>query len=159
VTVLALRLSAPLQSWSGYRLAVSKDAVVPTESMPRKSGVNGLIGAAVGSRNLDEIGAEYELYVRIDHINPTTEDYQTLGPLPGYVSADHPGRATALADRAEKIRTAQPVPTSSATGTEVPSPPRYPGRTTWRTASTSSPSTPNCGRLASGSQPSEPRCS
>jgi CRISPR system Cascade subunit CasD len=106
VTVLALRLSAPLQSWSGYRLAVSKDAVVPTESMPRKSGINGLIGAAVGSRDLDEIGAGYDLYVRTDHTNPTTEDYQTLGPLPGYLSADHPGRPTALADRAEKIRTA-----------------------------------------------------
>lgn len=106
MTVLALRLSAPLQSWSGYRLAVSKDAVVPTESMPRKSGINGLIGAAVGSRDLDEIGAGYGLYVRTDHTNPTTEDYQTLGPLPGYLSADHPGRATALADRAEKIRTA-----------------------------------------------------
>lgn len=106
MTAVAVRVAGPLQSWGGYRLQVNKEAVVPTAAMPRKSGINGLIGAAIGSRDLDEIGSRYDLLVRIDATNPVVEDYQTLNALPGFRTAKERGRATELVDRAERIRTA-----------------------------------------------------
>ncbi len=106
MTALVLRLAGPLQSWSGYRLLVSKETAIPTSAVPRKSAVSGLIGAAIGSRDLAAIGARYELFVRVEATNPTVEDYQTLNALPGFRGPADPGRATMIADRAEKIRTA-----------------------------------------------------
>lgn len=106
MTTVVLRLAGPLQSWSGYRLALNKDSVSPTEALPRKSAVNGLIGAALGTRDLEAIGTRYGLHVRVEKTNPATEDYQTLGPLPGFVPRAVRGRATDFADRSERLATA-----------------------------------------------------
>lgn len=106
MTALILRLAGPLQSWSGYRLMVNMDSLTPTEPMPRKSGITGLIGAALGTRDLSALGGRYDLHARIERTNPTAEDFQTLGPLPGFTPTN-PGKATLIADRHEKIRTAR----------------------------------------------------
>lgn len=106
MSVLVLRLAGPLQSWGGYRHGVNKEAATPTAAMPRKSGINGLIGAALGSRDLDDIGTRYRLHVRLDATNPVAEDFQTIGPLPGFRTTKEPGAATAAADRSLLVATA-----------------------------------------------------
>ncbi|MFC6154796.1 type I-E CRISPR-associated protein Cas5/CasD [Nocardioides yefusunii] len=91
MSTLVLRLAAPLQAWSGYRHAVNMRFVAPTEALPRKSGVNGLLGAALGphdqgygcARDLDSIGERYRLQVRVDARNPAAEDFQVLSSLTG----------------------------------------------------------------------------
>ncbi len=89
MTGLVLRVAAPLQSWSGYRHLAKMDSTVPTEALPRKSAISGLIGAALGpldngfgsARDLTEVGERYDLHVRVETRNATSEDFQTLGPL------------------------------------------------------------------------------
>lgn len=106
MTSIALRLAAPLQSWGGFRHLVNINSVAPTEAVPRKSAINGLIGAALGSsdqgfgsaRDLSGIGARYDLHVRVESRNPTTEDLQVIGPLPE--------PAAAMAERSYKLGTA-----------------------------------------------------
>lgn len=100
MSALLLRLAAPLQSWSGYRLQPNSDASTPTGQLPRKSAINGLIGAAIGSRALDEIGEQYGLCIRVERTNARTEDYQVLGSLPT--------RATELAIRHSRLAVASP---------------------------------------------------
>lgn len=106
MSIVVLRLASPLQSWSGYRLALNMDSVAPTQAIPRKSAINGLIGAALGSRDLDAIGRGYDLHVRVERRNPVAEDFQVIGPLPGYVDPRSKGHATELAERHEKLGTA-----------------------------------------------------
>lgn len=60
--------------------------------------MTGIIGAAVGSRDLANLGHQYRLSVRADRTNPTAEDFQRLGSLPP--------AATATADRHRRIGTA-----------------------------------------------------
>lgn len=103
MTSLVLRLAGPLQSWAGYRYASSMNAVTPTAPVPRKSGVSGLVGAALGRRDLDAICDEFALHVRVERSNPVAEDFQVMAPLPGYVSPDYRGRATILAERSENL--------------------------------------------------------
>ncbi len=89
MTLLVLRLAAPLQSWSGYRHQLNIQSSVPTEAIPRKSAVSGVIGAALGpddngfgsARDLAALGDRYSLSVRVEARNPPTEDFQVLGPL------------------------------------------------------------------------------
>lgn len=103
---VALRLAGPLQSWSGYRHLLDLRSSVPTEAVPRKSAINGLIGAALGpvdggfgsARDLDAIGARYSLHVRVEARNTPIEDFQTVGPLHS--------RDTARAERMLKIGSA-----------------------------------------------------
>jgi CRISPR system Cascade subunit CasD len=89
---LILRLAAPLQSWGGYRLGLNKDSVAPTASLPRKSAISGLIGAATGSRDLRGIADSYELYVRVDKSGSLAEDYQVVSPLPAGAPTHHAER-------------------------------------------------------------------
>lgn len=85
---------------------VSMNSVAPTEHVPRKSAINGLVGAALGpveqgfgsARDLTGIGSRYDLHVRVESRNPTTEDFQVIGPLPE--------RAAALAERSHRLGTA-----------------------------------------------------
>lgn len=103
MTAIVLRLGAPLQSWSGYRHAVNMKFVAPTEALPRKSAVNGIVGAALGpvdrglgsARALDDLGERYTLHVRVDARNAPTEDFQVLAALPP--------RAHAGADRHHRV--------------------------------------------------------
>jgi CRISPR system Cascade subunit CasD len=92
---LVLRLAGPVQSWAGYRLLANAH-LSPTAPVPRKSAVAGLVGACIGSRDLDALAARFDLHVRVDRANPMATDFQVIGPLPGTVKP--------RADRAEKIR-------------------------------------------------------
>lgn len=118
MTLLVLRLAAPLQSWSGYRHAVNMKFVSPTEALPRKSGVAGLIGAALGprdvgfgsARDLAAVEERHTLHVRVDVRNASTEDFQVLGPLPTM--------AHNTAERSHRLSTAstEQLPSSRAAG-------------------------------------------
>lgn len=106
MTLLVLRLAGSLQSWSGYRHQLNINAAVPTESLPRKSAISGLIGAALGpkdrghgsARDLEAVATRYRLHIRVEARNPTTEDFQVLGSLPP--------RATPSAERHHRLTTA-----------------------------------------------------
>jgi CRISPR system Cascade subunit CasD len=95
LNTLVLRLAGPVQSWCGYRLLANAH-LVPTAPVPRKSAVAGLVGACIGSRDLDTLAASFTMHVRVDRINPMATDFQVIGPLPDSVKP--------AADRAEKIR-------------------------------------------------------
>lgn len=75
MTVVALRLAGPLQSWGSGSRFVRRT----TETAPTKSGVLGLIAAAQGIRRTDSI--EHLLYlrmgVRIDQPGQLLRDFQT----------------------------------------------------------------------------------
>jgi CRISPR-associated protein Cas5/CasD subtype I-E len=81
-------------------------SVVPTEAMPRKSALNGLIGAALGpvdrghgsARDLEAIGERYTLHVRVERRNAATEDFQVLAALPH--------AASVVAERSHRVATA-----------------------------------------------------
>lgn len=95
-TTLVLRLGGPVQTWAGYRLIANKNPV-PTAPLPRKSAVAGLVGAAIGSRDLADLTGAFTLHVRVDHATAPTVDIQTLNPLPHTVRPH--------VDRAEALRT------------------------------------------------------
>lgn len=86
---IVLRLAGSLQSWAGYRHQVNMTSSVPTAAMPRKSGVSGLLGAALGpqdngfgsARDLHDLAERFSMHVRIETRNPVAEDFQVLGPL------------------------------------------------------------------------------
>lgn len=92
---LVLRLAGPVQSWAGYRL-LANNHLTPTAPVPRKSAVAGLVGACIGSRDLDALATVFDLHVRVDRANPMATDFQVVGPLPV--------AAKPRADRAEKLR-------------------------------------------------------
>jgi CRISPR system Cascade subunit CasD len=75
--VLALRLSAPLQSWGGH----SRHTTRSTLTHPTKSGVVGLcaaaLGVARGSEKLSEL-AELGFGVRIDQAGTLLVDFHTI---------------------------------------------------------------------------------
>lgn len=118
MSIVVLRLAGALQAWSGYRHAVSMNFVAPTERVPRKSALNGLLGAALGpvdsgfgsARDLTEVGGRYRLHVRVDTRNAPTEDFQVLSPLPP--------AAAAVAERSHRLTTAsaERFPSSRAAG-------------------------------------------
>lgn len=80
MSVLALRLGGPLQAWgSSQRL----DHYRRTERFPTKSGVIGLLAAALGrprSAPLDDLGA-LRFAVRIDRPGEVLRDFHTLSSL------------------------------------------------------------------------------
>jgi CRISPR system Cascade subunit CasD len=79
VKTLLLRLEGPMQSWATQ----SRFGVRDTEREPSKSGVLGLVGAALGmARDDDERLAELrglEFGVRVDRPGTLLRDYQTAG--------------------------------------------------------------------------------
>lgn len=79
MTVVLLRLEGPLQAWS----AQGKLGVRDTEREPTKSGVLGLVGAALGmarddDRRLAEL-ATLRMAVRVDRAGGLLRDYHTAG--------------------------------------------------------------------------------
>ncbi|MDQ2837589.1 MAG: type I-E CRISPR-associated protein Cas5/CasD [Actinomycetota bacterium] len=78
MTILALRLAGPLQSWG----AASRFVRRSTEPAPTKSGVLGLIAAAQGRRRTDAIEDLLALNfgVRIDQPGRVVRDFQTAVP-------------------------------------------------------------------------------
>lgn len=79
VSVLLLRLEGPLQAWSSQ----GKLGVRDTEREPTKSGVLGLIGAAMGMARDDDAQlaelAALRMAVRVDRAGTLLHDYHTAG--------------------------------------------------------------------------------
>ncbi|MCI9355940.1 MAG: type I-E CRISPR-associated protein Cas5/CasD [Lachnospiraceae bacterium] len=72
--VLLLRLSAPLQSWGSESMFDTRG----TDDMPTKSGVIGMLAAALGKKRdepLDDL-AELEFGIRIDQQGTKVNDFQ-----------------------------------------------------------------------------------
>jgi len=89
VATLFLRLEGPLQSWGGRTIGRFRR----TESIPTKSGVIGLLGAALGlhrgelNQCLDDLN-NLMMGVRVDRAGHIEEDYQTVGAKIGVLAAD-----------------------------------------------------------------------
>ena len=81
MTVLALRLAGPMQSWGSASRFVRRT----TEIAPTKSGVIGLIAAAQGRRRTDEIEdlLQLKFAIRIDQPGTMVRDFQTAIPAKG----------------------------------------------------------------------------
>lgn len=81
MSVLLLRLAGPLQSWG----AASRYTLRATELAPTKSGVVGLIAAAMGRRRTDPISdiAELRFGVRIDQPGNVIRDFHTAHDAKG----------------------------------------------------------------------------
>ena len=78
MSTLLLRLAAPMQSWG----ADSKYNIRKTNREPTKSGVLGMISAALGCRR-DDAGtfarlSQLRFGVRVDHEGTIMQDYQTV---------------------------------------------------------------------------------
>jgi CRISPR system Cascade subunit CasD len=84
-TCLVLRLAGPMQSWGSHSQFNRRE----TDAEPTKSGIVGLLAAALGRRRADPIEdlLELRLGVRTDRPGSLLRDYHTLsdyrgGPLP-----------------------------------------------------------------------------
>jgi CRISPR system Cascade subunit CasD len=79
VSVLLLRLEGPLQAWS----AQGRFGVRDTEREPTKSGVLGLVAAALGLARDDDAGlaalADLRMAVRVDRAGTLLRDFHTTG--------------------------------------------------------------------------------
>lgn len=84
MSTLLLRLAGPMQSW-GSR---SRFATRGTESAPTKSGVVGLVAAALGIERHEPLGrfARVRFGVRIDQPGRIERDFQTARTLDGSAS-------------------------------------------------------------------------
>ncbi len=104
VATLFLRLEGPLQSWGGRTIGRFRR----TESVPTKSGVLGLLGAALGlsrqqlNARLDELN-QLVMAVRVDRAGHVLEDYQTVGAKVGVLAADGEIKKTAATREVEAI--------------------------------------------------------
>ncbi|MER7002768.1 type I-E CRISPR-associated protein Cas5/CasD [Dactylosporangium sp. NPDC000555] len=85
MSVLVLRLAAPLQSWGSS----SRFARRGTEVAPTKSGVIGLLAAAKGIRRTEPLTEllTLEFGVRLDQPGQILRDFQTARTLDGQTSA------------------------------------------------------------------------
>lgn len=77
---LLLRLAAPRQSWGAHATQKFR----PTEKVPTRSGLEGLLGAALGvpRGETDEDVQRLAIHVRVDRAGAVEEDYQTVSPPP-----------------------------------------------------------------------------
>jgi CRISPR system Cascade subunit CasD len=76
MSVLLLRLAGPMQSWGG----ASRHMTRYTLSMPTKSGIVGLLAAALGRRRGDELSdlAALRFGIRVDQPGRLLVDYHTV---------------------------------------------------------------------------------
>lgn len=101
---LFLRLEGPFQSWGGRAIG----RIRRTETVPTKSGVIALLGAACGlSRSaMKERLAEFNdlsMSVRVDRSGQVYEDFQTVGAKIGVLGADGEIKKTASTGEFETI--------------------------------------------------------
>lgn len=73
MSTIILRLSAPIQSWPGYRMSYRK---TPTFPIPTKSGIAGLVGACLGVTDYRSLVPQFDLWARADKTNPFETDFQ-----------------------------------------------------------------------------------
>lgn len=76
---LYLRLAGPLQSWAGPRVTGN---VVRTEARPTRSGLEGLLAAAMGWRRgeWEEWIRDTSISVRSDRLGNRVDEFQTINP-------------------------------------------------------------------------------
>ena len=104
MATLFLRLEGPLQSWGGRTIGRFRR----TESVPTKSGVLGLLGAALGlsrqqlNARLEELN-QLTMAVRVDRAGHIEEDYQTVGAKVGVLAANGEIKKTAGTGEFEAI--------------------------------------------------------
>lgn len=82
---LVLRLAAPMQSWG----TDSRYETRRTERIPTKSGIVGLIAAALGLQRNDDISflRELEIGIRVDQAGTVQKDFQTASnPHNSYIT-------------------------------------------------------------------------
>lgn len=81
MSTLLLRLCGPMQSWGTRSRFTERD----TELEPSKSGVLGLVCAALGRPRDEDISdlAALKMGVRVDHEGSVASDYHTAGGGPG----------------------------------------------------------------------------
>ena len=100
-TSVLLRLEGPLQSWGTRSRFPDRD----TENEPSKSGVIGLIGAALGMARDDDATlarlASGRMAVRVDHQGTLVRDYHTAGggTFRGRPHSVHGAKGTVLTQR------------------------------------------------------------
>jgi CRISPR system Cascade subunit CasD len=93
-TTLALCFDAPLQSWGTLSRFTQRD----TATEPTKSGVVGLLGAALGvarhdTARIHELAA-LRLGVRVDRAGTVERDYHTVQDVPTTTGRGHRGQVT-----------------------------------------------------------------
>lgn len=78
---LYLRFAGPYQSWAGARATGNH---VNTADIPTRSGITGLIAAALGARRGEwpEWLEELQIEVRVDNPGRIEKDFQTINPRP-----------------------------------------------------------------------------
>ncbi|GIJ52214.1 type I-E CRISPR-associated protein Cas5/CasD [Virgisporangium aliadipatigenens] len=127
MSVLLLRLAAPMQSWGSS----SRFARRGTETAPTKSGVIGLLAAAKGIRRTEPLTEllALEFGVRLDQPGQVMRDFQTARTLDGRTSAPLTYRFY-LADAAflAVIAGEHPLLTGLAEALHRPAYPLYLGR-------------------------------
>lgn len=101
---LFLRLEGPLQSWGGRTIGRFRR----TEALPTKSGVIGLLGAALGLSRKDlndrlEDLNRLKMAVRVDRAGHVEQDYQTVGARIGVLAANGEIKKTAATGEVEPI--------------------------------------------------------
>lgn len=104
MATLLLRLSAPLQSWGDE----SKYNIRQTRREPSKSGIIGLLAAALGlkrdSPEIAKLSGQLRMGVRIDQPGQVIRDYHTARP-PKYTAKGevrhHPDGSVMMADAPE----------------------------------------------------------
>ncbi len=104
ISTLFLRLEGPMQSWGGRSIG----RIRRTESVPTKSGVIGLLGAALGlsrqqlNSRLKQLN-QLRMAVRVDREGHVDKDYQTVGAKVGVLTADGEIKKTAATREFETI--------------------------------------------------------
>lgn len=78
MTTFVTRLSAPIQSWGLNRARYSTS---PTNPVPTKTGVAGLLGACLGEPNHLSLLDQFRLLIRVDHTNAIDTDLQVGTPV------------------------------------------------------------------------------
>jgi len=103
-STLFLRLEGPLQAWGDRAIGNRRR----TLSVPSKSGVVGLLGAALGlsrtqlNQRLHQLN-ELAMAVRVDRAGSLLEDYHTVGARIGVLAADGKVKRTASTGEFEAV--------------------------------------------------------
>ena len=152
MTVLLLRLAAPLQSWGTGSRFVRRN----TDRMPSRSGVIGLLAAAHGRRRTDPIEdlLDLRIGVRIEQPGRLERDFQTARSRDGATAMPLVVPVLPRRRGVRRRRRRRPHPAGrSAGGAAAPAcsrcssaagPAHRPANST--TASTTAPSRMSCGR-------------
>lgn len=100
MTTTVIRLAGPAQSWGGARVS---DEVFPTETVPTRSGLIGLLCAGLGLERgaVPQWVQDAKFTVRVDRRGYVETDFHTTNPMPDHL-AEHLGRLERAAGRRSK---------------------------------------------------------